>query len=111
MESASQSARKPFATPGIAGSVRPRKLSGNAVFKSGGAKDFDRRDGLHQSLGRIAGFRGENKTRGFGIQACKRARKRARIEIVIEAHAGAVPAIAVVTGDAPATKLRQRLPA
>ena len=71
---------------------------------------FDRGDGLHQGLGRVAGFGDDDETGGGEVEAGKGAGKRAGIEIVVEAGARARPRpIAVVAGNIPAAELGQRL--
>ena len=78
-----------------------------------GAHRLDGGDDLNQGLRRVAGLGDDHEARGGEVEAGKRALERARIEIVVEADArtAALPAIAVIAGNAPAAKLRQRLAA
>ena len=86
---------------------------GDAVTKPSGAHRLDGGDDLNQGLRRIAGLGDHHEARGGEVEAGKRALERPRIEIVVEAGArtAALPAIAVIAGNAPAAELRQRLAA
>src|SRR6185312_910275 len=90
-----------------------KEQRGDAGIETSGTHRLDGGDGLHQSLRRVARLGDDHETGGAEVEARKRAIERAGIEIVVEAGARAValPAIAVVAGNAPTAELGERLAA